>query len=127
MTSKAHSVKRLGGSVLAAFVMCTTTFVPTASASDSPLVEQTVTVKFKLSDLKEDNGTQAVYTKIRKRAISYCRKDSASLLYLGQSKEDCTEDLLNQFIENADVKPLIAYHLSQTDVSTTKKFALNKN
>jgi len=127
MTSKARSVKKLGGSFLGALAMCTTAIAPAAFASESPLIEQTVTVKFKLSDLKEDNGTQAVYAKIRKRAISYCRKDFGSLLYLGQSKEECTADLLNQFIQNADVEPLKAYHIAQTSGAATKKFALNVN
>jgi len=127
MTSKARSVKKLGGSLLSALIICTAAIAPSAFAADSPLVEQTIKVKFKLSDLKEDNGTQAVYNKIKKRASSYCRKSSATLLYLGQSKQDCTADLLNQFIENADVEPLIAYHLAQTSGAATKKFALNKN
>ena len=127
MTSKARSVKKLGGSILSALVLCTTAIAPSAFAADSPLVEQTVKVKFKLSELKEDNGTQTVYNKIKKRASSYCRKSSVTLIYLGQSKQDCTADLLNQFIENANVEPLIAYHLAQTSDVAAKKFALNKN
>ena len=127
MTTKARSVKKRGVSLLSALAVCTAAIAPAAFAGESPLFEQTVTVKFKLSDLEKDNGTQAVYAKIRKRAISYCRKDSASLLYLGQSKEECTADLLNQFIQNADVKPLKTYHLAQKSGAATKKFALNKN
>ena len=126
MTSKALSVKKMGVSLLSALAVCTAAIAPSAFAGDSPLIKQTVTAKFKLSDLKAENGAHLVYTKLKRRSLSYCRKDSASLLYLGQSKEDCTADLLEQFIQNADIAELKAYHLSQTSFASTRKYTSNK-
>ena len=113
MTSKARSVKKMGVSLMSSLAICTAAIAPAAFAGDTPLIEQTVTVKFKLSDLQSEGGTQAVYAKLRKRSLSYCRKDSTSLLYLGQSIEECKADLLEQFIQNADIAELKTYHLTQ--------------
>lgn len=127
MTSKAPSVKKMGVSLLSTLAICTAAIAPAAFAGDTPLIERTVKVKFKLSDLQSEGGTQAVYAKIRKRSLSYCRNDSATLLYLGQSKKECTADLLEQFIQNADIAKLKTYHLTQKLSANSKKLALNKS
>lgn len=127
MTSKARSVKKMGVSLLSALAICTVAVSPSAFAGDTPLIEQTVKVKFKLSDLQSEGGTQAVYAKLKKRSLRYCRNDSTSLLYLGQSRKECTADLLEQFIQNADIAELKSYHLTQKLNAESKKFALNKS
>lgn len=127
MTSKARSVKKMGVALLSALAICTAAIAPAAFAGEIPLIERTVTVKFKHSDLQSEGGTQAVYAKLKKKSLRYCRKDSSTLLYLGQSKKECTADLLEQFIQNADIAELKTYHLSQKLGAETKKFALNKS
>ena len=113
MTSATGSVKKMTASALAGLAMCTTAIAPAAFAGDSPFVDTVIKVTFKMSDLQAEDGTQKVYAKLMKRAKSNCRSDSPTLQYFGQSVEDCVDDLVNQFIESADVKVLKAYHFSQ--------------
>lgn len=125
MTSKARTVKKLGTSALAILAICTAAIAPEAFADDSPLVDRKVTVKFKLSELQAENGTHKVYAKLKSKSKAYCRADIPSLYYLGQSVAECTGDLMEQFIQNADIDTLTTYHLAQQSVTKTEKFALN--
>lgn len=125
MASRDVIVKKLARSSLAMLVLCTASIAPAAFAFDSPLVERTVTVKFKLSELESEGGTDVIYAKIRKKATSYCRADSSSLHYLGASKRACVEDLMDQFIESANIDKLKAVHLSRTSTAPVETYALN--
>lgn len=113
MTSGFRPVKKLAVSLLTTLAICTAAIAPAAFAIESPLTETTVTVKFKLTDLEAENGVQTIYAKLKKRASSFCRADKNSLIYLRQSQKDCTNDLMDQFIENAGIDSLKAYHVAQ--------------
>ena len=99
----------------AAIVSAAVTLVP-MTAQASPGYEKIVTkeysAKFKREMLKSEAGIEQVYLSLQKKAEKACRLGSA-LSQDGDlmSKSECTSDMLNQFIESADVKVLTAYHL----------------
>ena len=108
-----RAVKKMTASALAGLAICTTAIAPAAFASSSPFVDTVVTVKIKLSDLEADDGAEKVYAQLKKRAKSFCRSDSETLNFFGQSVSECVDDLVGQFIESADVDALKVYHFSQ--------------
>ena len=85
MSLKAHSVKKHGSLVLATLALCTAAIAPNAYAADGLLKETVVTVKFKMEELRSENGTEKVYAMLRKRAKSFCRSDTSALYYLNES------------------------------------------
>lgn len=125
VTSRISNVKKLTRSSLAILAMCTAAIAPHAFAGDSLVQNETVTVKFQLSEFQSEGGTNKVYTQIKKRAKSYCRANSGSLQFYGESKRECTDDLIDQFIQNADIDILTEHHFSQKPESKVKKVALN--
>lgn len=127
MTFAAQPVKKMAVPVLSTLALCTTALAPSAYASGTRLIEKTVTVEIRLSDLKTETGMAAAYAKIKKRAKSFCRSDIGTLQYLEQSKADCMADLVNQFVESADVAALKAYHKAQMSVDSTKVAEFYKN
>jgi len=124
MASKTHSVKKLGASFIGAIAVCMFAITPVAFAGEAPLVSQTVSVKFRMTDLKAEDGTQKVYAKFSKKATSFCRADTPSLYYLGESISDCRDDLVKQFVQSANIEELTTYHLSQTSFASLKTLAL---
>jgi len=125
MATEATSVKKISTSCLATLAICTAAIAPSAYAGDYQLVDKVVTVKFKATELYAESGTEKVYAKLKKRALSFCKADRSTLSYLKMSLDDCTIDLLDQFIQSADIEELAAYHLAQTAKSDPEKFALN--
>jgi len=125
MTAKTNDVKKLTRSAFFILGICTAAIAPAAFASDSLLVEKTVTVKFRLSELNAEGGDHKIYAKIKKRATSACRADSATLQYYGHSRKDCVDDLIDQFVESANIDTLTSFHLSEKPVTKTTKLALN--
>lgn len=127
MTSGLRPVKKMAVSLLSTLAICTAAMAPAAFAADPVLTDRTVTVKFNLSDLEAENGVEKVYKKIKKRAKSYCRADRRSVIYLEQTVTQCANDLMNQFIENADIDSLIAFHLAKNPEAPIKMAALKTN
>jgi len=69
-------------------------------------------VKFERAALKTPEGVAAVYAKLEKRAKRACAGASNVDAEGNRVSEDvCTADLLTQFVESADLKPLKQYHL----------------
>lgn len=124
MTSRAGFVKKLACSSLAATALSAAFIAPASAAENSLLVNKTVSVKFKISDLKADGGNDKVYAKLKHRATSFCRADNATLQYFAQSKTECVEDLMDQFIDSANIETLKTIHLSQKSLAPVKKYAL---
>lgn len=124
MPIRAHNVKKLTRQVLSLLALCTAAIAPAAFAGGFPVVDKTVNATFKLSELQAEDGSHKVYAKLKKRALSYCRTNSSVLRYYAQSKRECIDDLMTQFVESADIDVLNAYHLSQKSVATSKKFVL---
>ncbi len=125
MATKTRDVKKLTRSALSILGICTAAIAPAAFASDSLLVEKTVTLKFRLSELNTEGGDYKIYAKMKKRASSVCRADSSTLRYLGQSKKECNDDLMDKFVKSANIDALTTIHLSQKPVIKTAKLALN--
>ena len=127
MTFGTQPVKKMTGLVLSGLFICTSAIAPAAFAGDVTMVEKVVKVKLHLSDMKDESGTQNTYAKLMRRAKSYCRINSATLRYFGESLQDCTDDLVDQFITSANVETLTQYHLSQQDIQkTSTKLTLNE-
>jgi len=125
MNSGTRSVKKLAAPLLSALVLGTSAIAPNAMASSiAPMVEKTVSVSFKLSDLDAVDGTSAVYSKLEKRAASYCKADRFSLKVLDQSVEDCVADLVDQFVDSADISKLSAYHETHATAKPLEKLAM---
>lgn len=85
-----------------------------ASAYVPPTVERIVTVEFKASDVATTTGQADVYDRLLKTAYSACQSDLKTLKYLNESIEECVSDLMDQFIETANIETLTIYHQSQT-------------
>ena len=127
MTFGTRPVKKMTGLVLSGLFICTSAIAPAAFAGDAKMVEKVVKVKLHLSDMKDESGTQNTYAKLKRRAKSFCRVQSPTLQYFGESLQDCAADLVDQFITSANVDTLTQYHLSQQDIQkTSTKLTLNK-
>ena len=125
MTTASKPVKNLARTAAIMLVACTSAIAPSAFASSSPWAEKTITVTFSLADLKAPDGTQTVYGKLKAKAKYACRADKATLSYTGQSMGECVDDLMAQFIEDADIAALTAYHLAQSPDTATKTLAMH--
>ena len=125
MNSGTRSVKKLAAPLLSALVLGTSAIAPNAMASPiAPMVDKTVSVTFKMSELDAAGGTSAVYAKLEKRAKSYCKADRFSLKILDQSVEDCVADLVDQFVDSADISKLSAYHETHTTATPREQLAM---
>lgn len=127
MTTKTRSVKKLGVSFLGTLAICTTAIAPNAFAGSNLLIDETVTVKIKTAELQSEEGVHKVYAKLKKRAKSFCRSNTSVLSYLNESVTECTDDLVKQFVQSADIAELKTYHLSKTSTAAPQKLALNTN
>ena len=128
MTLRTQPVKKMAGSILALFAICSTTLAPAAYAGDAHLTEQVVKVKLQMSDFKNVEGTKKSYLKLKKRAKSFCRSDSITLQYTGQTLQECADDLISQFIQSANIETLTEYHSNHQNLTAeSTKLALNKS
>jgi len=127
MNTDAVSVKKIGRLALFALISSTAAIAPSAFASDSPLVDRVITVKFQVADLDAEDGVEKVYAKLRKRAKSSCRSDMPALYYLNQRVSECTADLLDQFVTSAKIEKLQAYHDAKTTPVETLQLAFKDN
>jgi UrcA family protein len=123
--SAARKVKKLGMALPLLAGLCAVSMAPLAQANESLMTERVLTVKISVAELKTENGAQTVYSKLDKRANRECKADRQTLKYLGQTKDECVDDLMDQFIESANVETLATYHLSQKPGAAPEKVALN--
>jgi len=126
MRNRDRGVKKIGLYIMGTIALCSTTIAPSAFASNY-FVDRTVTVKFKTSELQSESGTEKVYTKIKKKAKSFCRADSYSLYYRDETVQECADDLVEQFIDSANINTLTEFHLSQISVAESEQYASNKS
>jgi len=89
MASNVKSVKKSGIKLAAIALVAATAYAPTTMASE-PLL----------------NGTSAVYAELMKKSKRVCRSDRNTLKYTGETVEECVADLMDQFIESADIESL---------------------
>ncbi|MGJ8562038.1 MAG: UrcA family protein [Alphaproteobacteria bacterium] len=126
MSSKFRTVKKIGVSLLAIAGTCTAAIAPNAFAGSTSLVDQTITAKFRVSDLNAENGTQTVYAQLEKKAKRACRADQTTLNYTGQNMAACVTDLMDQFVESANFKSLLAYHQSLQTPDAPQELAVSE-
>lgn len=120
LSSKPQAVKK---SALAAMLVTTMTamgYAPASFASGPYVVEKTVTVKFAKSELSQKDGVEAVYSKFEEKAKRFCKSEGYSLSYFEETLEDCISDLVNQFVDSADIDVMSAYHKAQSAVQEAK-------
>lgn len=123
MNRASRSVKKFAAPLLPAIVLCAV--APNAFASPiGHMVDKTVSVSFSLSELDAADGTSAVYAKLEKRAASFCKADKLSLRFLDQTVEDCVADLVNQFVDSADISELSAYHETHAKAKPVEKLVM---
>jgi len=114
MNFAARRVKKVALSALGLLAMSTSAIAPNAFANEAGLVDKTVTVKFSLTELHAPEGSKKIYAKLKKRAMSFCRADKETLRYLDQSLAQCADDLVDQFVQSANIATLTDYHRVQS-------------
>lgn len=124
MASKTRTVKKLGLTIAIVASVCSAS---SAQAGNSSTFDRTITAKFSAADLTTDAGVEKVYKKLERKAKRFCISDAFSLDYFGESVNECVDDLMSQFVVNAGVDSLSAYHMAQTSPVTTKKYALKES
>lgn len=115
---KTSSVKNMARAFALIASLGTVTVASSAQAYSGPLVEKTFQVEFKVSEVTTPEGTAEVYARLMKKANQACISDRQTLEYTGETVAQCTEDLLQQFIGNADVSSLTDYHRMKATTST---------
>ena len=114
--------KRRSVKLLASIMALATVTAAPMTAQASPGLDNIVTtkysVKFDRAMFTSEDGLQQAYTTLVKKAEKACKTgiavdDEGAHL----SKAECVSDLLDQFVENADVTVLTAYHSEQVKTS----------
>jgi UrcA family protein len=123
MASNVKSVKKSGIKLAAIALVAATAYAPTTMASEPLLIDREITAKFSSQELKAENGTSAVYAELMKKSKRVCRSDRNTLKYTGETVEECVADLMDQFIESADIESLKKYHLTAVQ---TKSYAMTQ-
>ena len=101
-----------------AMISATAALLPlTAQASPGleNIVQTKYSVKFERALLESDTGLKQIYSTMRRKAKSACKigravdRESDEII----SKSECISDLVDQFVESADITTLTAYHMEQ--------------
>jgi len=109
----ARKVKKTATTCLS-IMMIGLSATPLSAFASSFIEERVITVSFNASDLQTESGKVAVYEKLLDKAATTCSADLITLKMLGESVEECTQDLMEQFIESASLEQLAAYHAEQS-------------
>lgn len=112
--TKLSEKSRLVNIALACAVTLTlglTTPVSAQAWENSQVSKEVLKVKFSRAELSSPEGLSTIYLRLEKKAKRACRlgqnlDETGALI----SKSACTENLLSQFVESADIDILTAYH-----------------
>jgi UrcA family protein len=113
MVSPSTLVKTLGRTTAIVLAASTLGFATQASAFGGTLVDRVVTVKLKKSELAAPEGIEKSYTKLKVRAERFCNSIDSTLFLTGESVDECTSELLTQFVQSTGLEVLQNYHSSQ--------------
>lgn len=113
LMSACQTVKKSAALVVTISILAAAAVAPSASASEGPLVDVRVSVTFSMSDLRSEDGTEKVYDKLTRKAVTSCSSDRKTLRYLDQTVEECAADLVAQFVADADIIELTHFHSLQ--------------
>ena len=85
-----------------------------ASPGLESVVQQKYSVKFERALLESETGLRQIYTALQSKAKKACKIGKA-VSQDGEiiSKSECISDMLDQFVESADVTTLTAFHMEQ--------------
>jgi len=119
MTAMKSGINMIGRTSLVLLSLSTAAIAPNALVSEVNLVDRKVEVSFKRSDLAAAEGVKTVYGQLTKRARGFCRRTLYSVRYLGETTQDCTDDLVSQFVADADMPTLTAYYIEKTGAVPT--------
>ncbi|WP_371396831.1 UrcA family protein [Fretibacter rubidus] len=91
-----------------------------ALVSESAVVKTVHSVKFTRSETKTASGLESVYAKMTSKARRACMVGN-NVNDLGQpvSKKRCAADLVNQFVIDADIDELTAFHKGKAAILQT--------
>ena len=87
-----------------------TTMAPAAFASSADNVSVEIDTRY----LETDWGVEKVYATLTHKAESACVTSSSRDISARKFERDCMSDLLDDFIESADIEKLTTYHASVT-------------
>lgn len=114
------TLKAAKSSAIIFAIAATTAIAPSAFATD--MIATKLTVKIAASDLSDTVGIERTYKMLQDKATAFCKRDTPSLSFLGESVGDCVEDLMNQLVTTSGVTPLRVYHEKMAETVATKKF-----
>ncbi len=112
MTSKARDVKNLTRSLPLLTLTAMSLVATPTSAAAAPWQTETVSVSFSRAELAAPQGTQKVYEMLQSKARFFCAKDVSIWATPYADIESCMVQLMDQFIESAEIDSLEAFHLS---------------
>jgi len=118
VTPLSRYVKLVTGAAIVSFTVSLVPMTAQASPGYENIVTTKYSAKFNREMFKSETGIEQVYSSLRKKAEKACRLGRA-INADGEvmSKQECASDLLDQFIDSADVSVLTAYHMSQEKMS----------
>ncbi|NNC37931.1 MAG: UrcA family protein [Hyphomonadaceae bacterium] len=102
----ARSHKRVN--IAAAFATVAMLFSTPTFASE--IQDREIKVRFKKVELTSENGVQTVYKKFQRKAKKACKFRSVTPEGDVMTKEACIEDLVSQFVSDANIPVLTVYH-----------------
>lgn len=99
-------------------VISTPTFASAKSFSDEGRL---VSAKFSASLTQTPQGLRKVYRQLQKQASFACKGESSSRLSSYRSSKECADDIMSQFIQDADLAALTQLHTGPKIKVATKK------
>ena len=113
VVSPSTLVKTLGRTTAIILAASTLGLATQAAAYGGTMVDRVVTVKLKKSELAAPDGAEKTYAKLKVRAERFCNSIDSTLFLTGESVEECTSELLTQFVESTGLEALEALHSEQ--------------
>jgi len=99
-------------------VISAPTFASAKSFSDEGRL---ISAKFSTSLTKTPQGVRKVYRQLQKQASFACKGESSARLSSYRSSKECADDIMNQFIQDADIDALTRFHVGPSVKVATKK------
>lgn len=117
VTPSLQTVKFLAVSAITSTAILCAPMTAQASPGLENIVTTKYSAKFDRALFESDAGLKQVYSALLKKAERVC-KTGRTVNEVGDviSKAECVTDMLNQFVESADVTTLTAYHSEQENL-----------
>lgn len=99
-------------------VISAPTFASAKSFSDEGRL---ISAKFSASSTQTPQGLKKVYRKLQRQASLVCKGERHARLSSYRSSKDCVADIMDQFIQSADVEALTRLHAGPETKLASKK------